>query len=112
MAADIEEGAVVAEAVLETGKIVADAVEGAKPPDKARGDLLAESRRRSQPKHYSGRYHALPHGGHQLSWYFGDSSHGDGLTEGLDGVQRRVQLEICVTRTPVITQVQGPPLQR
>jgi hypothetical protein len=22
-----------------------------------------------------------------LSWYFGDSSHGDGLTEGLDGVQ-------------------------
>jgi hypothetical protein len=29
----------------------------------------------------------LPHGGHQLSWYFGDGSHGDGLTEGLDGVQ-------------------------
>jgi hypothetical protein len=29
----------------------------------------------------------LPHGGRQLSWYFGDSSHGDGVTEGLDGVQ-------------------------
>jgi hypothetical protein len=29
-----------------------------------------------------------------LSWYFGDSSHGDSLTEGLDGVQRRVRLEI------------------
>jgi hypothetical protein len=27
----------------------------------------------------------LPHGGRQLSWEFGDSSHGDGLTEGLDG---------------------------
>jgi hypothetical protein len=26
----------------------------------------------------------LPHGGRQLSWEFGDSSHGDGLTEGLD----------------------------
>jgi hypothetical protein len=35
----------------------------------------------------------LPHGGH-LSWCFEDSSHGDGLTEGLDGVQRRVWLEI------------------
>jgi hypothetical protein len=29
----------------------------------------------------------LPHGGRQLSWYFSDNSHGDGLTEGLDGVQ-------------------------
>jgi hypothetical protein len=29
-----------------------------------------------------------------LSWYFGDSSHGDGLMEGLDGVRRWVQLEI------------------
>jgi hypothetical protein len=36
----------------------------------------------------------LPHGGRQLLWYFGDSSHGDGLTEGLDSVQRRVQLKI------------------
>jgi hypothetical protein len=29
-----------------------------------------------------------------LVWYFEDSSHGDGLMEGLDGVQRRVGLEI------------------
>jgi hypothetical protein len=29
----------------------------------------------------------LPHGGHQLSWDFSDSSHGHGLTEGLDGVR-------------------------
>jgi hypothetical protein len=44
MAADIEEGAAVAEAVLEVGQVVIDAVKGAKPPDKAKGDLLAESR--------------------------------------------------------------------
>jgi hypothetical protein len=31
-----------------------------------------------------------------VSWYFGDSSHGDGLTEGLDGVQQRVRLEIVL----------------
>jgi hypothetical protein len=31
-----------------------------------------------------------------VSWYFGDSSHGDVLTEGLDGVQRRVRLEIVL----------------
>jgi hypothetical protein len=43
VAADIEEGAAIAEAVLEAGQIVADAVEGAEPPDKAEGDLLAES---------------------------------------------------------------------
>jgi hypothetical protein len=42
--ADVEEGAAVVEAVLEVGQVVADAVEGAKPPDKAGGDLLAESR--------------------------------------------------------------------
>jgi hypothetical protein len=42
--ADVEEGAVVAEAALEVGQVVADAIEGAEPPDKARGDLLAESR--------------------------------------------------------------------
>jgi hypothetical protein len=29
-----------------------------------------------------------------LSWYFKDSSHRDGLTEGLVGEQRRVRLEI------------------
>jgi hypothetical protein len=44
MAADVEEGATVAEAVLEVGQVVVDAVEGAEPPDKAGGDLLAESR--------------------------------------------------------------------
>jgi hypothetical protein len=38
----------------------------------------------------------MPHGGHQLSWYFGDSSHGGGLTEGLDGVQRHVRLKIVL----------------
>jgi hypothetical protein len=38
----------------------------------------------------------LPNGGHQLLWYFGDSSHGDGLTEGLDDLQRRVWLEIVL----------------
>jgi hypothetical protein len=43
MAADIEEGAAVAEAVLEVGQVVIDAVKGAEPPDKAGGDLLAES---------------------------------------------------------------------
>jgi hypothetical protein len=44
VAADVEEGADVAEAVLEVGQVVADAVKGAEPPDKAGGDLLAESR--------------------------------------------------------------------
>jgi hypothetical protein len=44
VAADVEEGAAVAEAVLEVGQVVADAVEGAKPPDKAGGNLLAENR--------------------------------------------------------------------
>jgi hypothetical protein len=29
----------------------------------------------------------LPHGGRQLSWYFEDSSHVDGLMEGLIRVQ-------------------------
>jgi hypothetical protein len=43
VAADIEEGAT-AEAVPEAVQVVTDAVEGAKPPDKAGGDLLAESR--------------------------------------------------------------------
>jgi hypothetical protein len=87
MATDVEEGAAVAEAVPEASEVVADAVEGAEPLDKAGCDLLAESRCGSQPELYSGRCRALPHGGRQLSWYFGDSSHGDGLTEGLDGVQ-------------------------
>jgi hypothetical protein len=44
VAADVEEGADVIEAVLEVGQVIADAVEGAEPPDKARDDLLAENR--------------------------------------------------------------------
>jgi hypothetical protein len=32
-----------------------------------------------------------------MSWEFRDSSHGDGLTEGLDGVRRWVRLGIVVT---------------
>jgi hypothetical protein len=44
VAADVEEGAAVAEAILEVGQVVADAVEGAEPLDEAGGDLLAESR--------------------------------------------------------------------
>jgi hypothetical protein len=39
--ADVEERAAVAEAVLEVGQVVTDVVEGAEPPDKAGGDLLA-----------------------------------------------------------------------
>jgi hypothetical protein len=41
-ATDIEEGATVAEAILEAGEVVTDVVEGAEPTDKAGGDLLAE----------------------------------------------------------------------
>jgi hypothetical protein len=44
VAADIKEGAAVAKAVLEVGQVVADAVEGAEPPEEARGELLADSR--------------------------------------------------------------------
>jgi hypothetical protein len=33
-----------------------------------------------------------------LSWEFRDSSHGDGLTEGLDGVRRWVRLGIVQLR--------------
>jgi hypothetical protein len=36
----------------------------------------------------------LLHGGRQLSWYFDDSSHRDGLSEGLVGEQRWIRLEI------------------
>jgi hypothetical protein len=96
VATDIEEGAAITEAVLEAGEVVADAVEGAEPLDKAGGDLLAESRYGSQSKLHSGRCRVLPHGGRQLSWYFGDSSHRDGLTEGLNGVQRGVRLKIML----------------
>jgi hypothetical protein len=41
MAADVEEGATIAEAVLEAGQVVADAVEGTEPLDEAGGDPLA-----------------------------------------------------------------------
>jgi hypothetical protein len=44
VAANVEEGATVIEAILEAGYVVADVVKGAEPPDKAGGDLLAESR--------------------------------------------------------------------
>jgi hypothetical protein len=44
VAIDIEEGAAVAEAVLKVGQVVADAVEGAEPPDKAGGNLIVGSR--------------------------------------------------------------------
>jgi hypothetical protein len=42
--ADVEEGAAVAEAVLEVGQVIADAVKGAEPPYEAGDDLLAERR--------------------------------------------------------------------
>jgi hypothetical protein len=63
VAADVEEGAAVTEAVLEVGQVVADAVKGAEPLDKARSDLLTESRWGSWPELDSGRRRALPHGG-------------------------------------------------
>jgi hypothetical protein len=94
VAADVEEGASVAEAVLKAGEVVADAVEGAEPPDKAGGNLLAEGRWGSRSALHSGRCRMLSHGGRQLSWYFEDSSHRDGLREGLAGEQRWVWLEI------------------
>jgi hypothetical protein len=40
----------------------------------------------------------LPHGGRQLSWEFRDSSHGDGLTEGLDGGDDGSGLGLCQWR--------------
>jgi hypothetical protein len=43
VAADVEEGAAVTEAILEVGQVIADAVKGAEPLDKAGGDLLAEN---------------------------------------------------------------------
>jgi hypothetical protein len=73
VAADIEEGATVAEAILEVGQVVANAVEGTEPPDEAGGNLLAGG---SRPELDSARRCALPHSGRQLSWEFRDSSHG------------------------------------
>jgi hypothetical protein len=94
VADDIEEGATVAKAILEAVEVVADAVKGVEPPDKAGGDLLAQSRWGSRPELHSGHYRMLPHGGRQLSWYFEDSSHRDGLSEGLVGEQGRFRLKI------------------
>jgi hypothetical protein len=72
VAADVEEGAAVAEPALEVGQVIVDAVEGAEPLDEAGGDLLAGG---SRPELDSAHHRALPHGGRQLSWEFGDSSH-------------------------------------
>jgi hypothetical protein len=44
VAANVEEGAATAEAVPKVGQVVADAVEGAKPPDEAGGDPVAGDR--------------------------------------------------------------------
>jgi hypothetical protein len=85
MAADIEAGAAVADAVLKVVEVVANAVYGDEPLDKARGDLFTEGRWGSRPELHFGHYRTLPHGGRQLSWYFDDSSHRDGLSRGLVG---------------------------
>jgi hypothetical protein len=63
VAGDVEEGSAIAESVLEAVEVVADAIEGAKPLDEARCDLLAESRWGSRLELHSGRYRMLPHGG-------------------------------------------------
>jgi hypothetical protein len=44
-----------------------------------------------------------------MLWDFSDSSHGDGLMEGLDGVRRWVRLGIVLLGHQRFTQVQGPP---
>jgi hypothetical protein len=75
VAADVEEGAAT-EAVPEAVQVVADAVKGAEPLDEAGGDPLVGDRWGSRPELDSARRRTLPHGGHQLSWEFGDSSHG------------------------------------
>jgi hypothetical protein len=81
VAADVKEGAA-AEAIPEVVQVVADAVEGAKPPDEAGGDPLARDRWGSRPELDSARCRALPHGGRQLSWEFRDSSHGVAYRRG------------------------------
>jgi hypothetical protein len=75
VATDVEEGAA-AEAIPEAVQVVADAVEGAETLDEAGGDPLTGDRWGSRPELESARRRALPHGGRQLSWEFGDSSHG------------------------------------
>jgi hypothetical protein len=63
VATDVEEGVVVTEAILEAGEIVADAVKGTEPLDKAGGDLLTEGRWGSRPELHFGHCRALPHDG-------------------------------------------------
>jgi hypothetical protein len=58
VAADVEEGAVVAEAVIEADEVVADAVEGAEPLDKSEGNL---SRRGSMGIPARTSLRSLPH---------------------------------------------------
>jgi hypothetical protein len=79
MAADVKEGATIAEAILEVGQVVADAVKGAEPPDEAGGDLLTGGSRLELD---SACRRALPHDGRQLSWEFRDSSHGEAYRRG------------------------------
>jgi hypothetical protein len=79
VATNVEEGATIAEAILEVGQVVVDAVKGAKPLDKARGDFLFGG---SCPELDSACHCALPHDGHQLSWEFRDSSHGEAYRRG------------------------------
>jgi hypothetical protein len=67
VAADVDEGAVIAKSILEAVEVVADAVEGAEPLDKAGGDLLAESRWGSRLEFHCAHRHTFPHGGRQLS---------------------------------------------
>jgi hypothetical protein len=50
VATDVEEGSAVAEAVLEAGQVVTDAVEGAEPLDEAGGDPLTRNRWGSWPE--------------------------------------------------------------
>jgi hypothetical protein len=104
MAADVEEGATVAEAVLEVGQVVADAVEGAEPPDKAGGDLLAGG---SRPELDSARPRALPHGGCQLSWEFRDSSHGEAYRRGSTMVTMGPARD-CANRDTTVYPGSGP----
>jgi hypothetical protein len=59
----------------------------------------------------------MPHDGRQLSWYFDDSSHRDGLTRGLDGEHRWVGFglgsgDTTLTDGAVLTDQFGTPRGR
>jgi hypothetical protein len=58
VAANVEEGAAVAEAVIEADEVVADAVEGAESPDKSEGNV---SRRGSMGISAETSLWSLPH---------------------------------------------------